>query len=310
MPKINRPKIIVIVGPTASGKSDLAIHLARNFNGEIISADSRQVYRGLDIGAGKVSKKDQRLAKHWLIDVADPRRRFSVAQFKSRASRAIADIIRRGKLPIVCGGTGLYIDALVYDLNLPEVPPNRQLRTKLEKQSAEQLFARLQKLDTERAWTIDRHNKVRLIRALEIIAAAGKVPELNTDYSSHKPEYDILWLGLNPKNLDNLIATRLAKRFRQGLIAEIKKLRDSGVSFKRLYELGLEYRWVSEYLQNKISKQEMESGLLSAIRQYARRQMTWFKRNKNIRWNMSRQNINQAVDKFLKRDIFRPGPIK
>lgn len=283
-----KPKIITIVGPTASGKSDLAIKLAQKFNGEIISADSRQIYKGMDIGTGKVTKREQGLIPHHLIDVANPKRVFSVAQFQKLAQRAIKDILKRNKLPIIVGGTGQYIDTLVYNFALPEVPPNYKLRAELGKQTTEQLFARLQKLDPDRAKTIDSKNKVRLIRALEIIASLGKVPPLNTRPLPLNTKFEVLWLGLNPKDLQKRIAKRLDQRFRQGMIAEVKKLRrppaGGGISWQRLYDLGLEYRWIGQYLQNKITKEEMYLGLNQAINQYSKRQMTWFKRNKEIHW--------------------------
>ena len=277
-----RPKIIVIVGPTASGKSDLAIKMAGNLNGEILSADSRQVYRGMDIGTGKVTRKEQRLAPHYLIDIANPSRQFTVSQFKRLAEKKIDEIIKRGKTPIICGGTGFYIDALMDNLNLPDVPPNKKLRAKLEKQSAEHLFNQLKKLDPKRAKTIDAKNKRRLIRAFEIIHDTGKpVPKIKKS-----GKYDAYWLGITwPKEiLAKRIKQRLDRRFKQSMIAEIRKLRESGISWKRLYDFGLEYRWISLYLQNKITLQEMKDNLYHAIVQYSKRQMTWFKRNKNIHW--------------------------
>jgi len=280
--------LVVILGPTASGKSDLAIKLAKKINGEIISADSRQVYRGMDIGTGKVSKKEQRLIPHHLIDVASPKINFTVAHFKSRSEKAIVDMVRRGKLPIIVGGTGQYIDTLIHDLALPAVQPNYKLRAKLEKQTTEQLFARLQKLDPKRAKNIDRHNPRRLIRAIEIVITTGQpVGPLK-----NKSPYEVLWLGLNPKDLDKRIAVRLSARFKQGMLAEVKKLRTNGISWQRLYDFGLEYRWVSQYLQGKISKEEMTFSLEQAIRQYSKRQMTWFKRNKEIHWV---KNLTEAT---------------
>jgi len=295
MTKINsskKPRIMAIVGPTASGKSDLAIKLAQKFDGEIISADSRQVYRGMDIGTGKVSKKEQRLAPHHLLDIANPKNIFTVAQFQKLAQQAIKDILKRNKLPILVGGTGQYIDTLIHNFNLPEVPPDYKLRAKLEKQTTEQLFKRLQKLDPQRAQNIDQHNPRRLIRALEIISSIGKVPPLNTSPVSPNTKYNVLWLGLNPKDLQKRITRRLIQRFHQGMIAEVKKLRKSGVSWKRLYDLGLEYRWISLYLQDKITLQEMKDNLYRAIVQYSKRQMTWFKRNKEIHWL---KTLNQAI---------------
>ena len=295
-------KIIVIVGPTASGKSDLSIKLARKFNGEVISADSRQVYRGMDIGTGKVTKKEQKLVPHHLLNIANPKIIFSVSKFKKLAQQKIKDILKRNKLPIIVGGTGQYIDTLIYDLALPEVPPNYKLRAKLEKQSTEQLFARLQKLDPERANNIDRYNPRRLIRALEIVISTGKpVPFWSTNpYSLSPKHYNVLWLGLNPKDLDKRISTRLSARTKQGMIAEIKKLHIAGVSWKRLYDFGLEYRWIASYLKNEISKIKMEEELLRAINQYSKRQMTWFKRNKKINWLSSLNKAEILTAKFLK----------
>ena len=295
MAKINLPKIMVIVGPTASGKSDLAIRLAQKFSGEIISADSRQVYRGLNIGTGKVSKKEQRLVPHHLLDVANPKQTFSVAQYQKLAHKAIKDILNRGKLPIIVGGTGQYIDTVVYDMALPEVPPDYKLRAKLEKQTPEQLFKRLQKLDPERAKNIDRQNPRRLIRALEIIVTTGKP----VGTIKLKSPYDVLWLGLNPKDVEKRITTRLAKRFKQGMISEVKKLRANGVSWQRLHDLGLEYRWVGEFLQNNISKSEMLQSLEQAIRQYSKRQMTWFKRNHHIHWLKNPAEATRLCRAFL-----------
>ncbi len=310
-----KPRLVVIVGPTASGKSDLAIKLAQKFKGEIISADSRQVYRGMDIGTGKVLR-DKTLPKskfkilnlkfpkniyyssgvpHHLIDVVSPKTNFTVANFKSRAQKAIADIVRHGKFPIIVGGTGQYIDTLVYNLALPEVLPNYKLRAQFGKLTVEQLFEKLKKLDPERAKNIDRHNPRRLIRALEIVMTTGQpVGPLKKE-----SPYEVFWLGLNPKDLDKRITTRLSARLKQGMLAEVKKLRANGISWQRLYDFGLEYRWVSQYLQDKISKEEMASGLEQAIRQYSKRQMTWFKRNKEIHWVKNLDEATGFVRDFL-----------
>jgi tRNA dimethylallyltransferase len=304
MDKIKQ-KLIVVVGPTASGKSDLAIGLARKLNGEVISADSRQVYRGMDIGTGKVSKREQRLVPHYLLDVASPKKIFTVADFKSQTKRVIADIVRRDKLPIIVGGTGQYIDTLVYGLALPEVPPNYKLRAKLEKQTTEQLFTKLKKLDPERADNIDRHNPRRLIRALEIIASLGKVPSFSIDYSLPPTRYDVLWLGLNPKDLDKRIALRLKKRFRQGMIAEVKKLIKNGVPLKRLYEIGLGYRLIPEYLKGSLTLKDLKKLVLISEIQYAHRQMTWFKRNPEIRWLKNDVEAMRLGRAFLGRQVVR-----
>src|SRR5258708_296896 len=172
-------QVIAIVGPTASGKSTLAVNLAREFNGEVISADSRQVYKGIDIGTGKITKREMRGVLHYLLDVASQESTFTVAQFQKLGMQAIKKILAKGKLPIICGGAGFYIDSLLYDYALPSIPPNAALRKKLEKRSAAKLFRELKKPDPVRAKNIDRFNKRRLVRALEIVyATGGPVPEL------------------------------------------------------------------------------------------------------------------------------------
>ncbi len=306
---MTRDKIIVVSGPTASGKSDIAIALARKFNGEIISADSRQVYRGMDIGTGKVTKREQKLARHWLLDVVSPTRQYSVARFKRDARRAIRDIVRRSKLPIICGGTGFWIDALVYDLQLPDVKPDPKLRTRLRKLSTAQLYARLKKLDPARAVTIDQHNPVRLIRALEIVMISGKpVPAMH-----RSSPYDVLYLGVS-RPMDKLkqrIEKRLDARLRAGMVAEVKRLHappaGGGVSWKRLESFGLEYRWVARYLQivakNKkrktSSSAEMRAGLLHDIIAYAKRQLTWWRKNKDTHRIIDISQANRLVKAFL-----------
>lgn len=272
-----KSKVIVIVGPTASGKSDLAVKLAKKFNGEIISADSRQIYKGLDVGTGKITKNEMRGIPHHLLDVADPKKQFSVAQYKKLAEEKIREI----KFPIVVGGSGFYIDALTGTANFPDVPPNKKLRKKLEKKAAETLFKLLQKKDPQRASAIDPRNKVRLIRALEVIDVLGRVPKLFS--YSHELAYRYIFIGLKPDNLDKRIRQRLLKRL-EPMIREGKKLHARGLTYKRMHELGLEYRYISMYLQGKISKKEMVEKLYIEIRQYSKRQMTWFKRNKKIRW--------------------------
>ena len=171
-----RKKVIVVVGPTASGKSSYAVKLARSIGGEGVSADSRQVYKGLDVGTGKITRKEMRGVPHHLLDVVSPKKVFTAHDFVERGQAAIESILNRGKTPIICGGTGFYIDALLGRMPLPNVPPNPALRARLEKKSASQLFAMLQKIDSRRAKNIDRHNPVRLVRAIEIAKALGKVP--------------------------------------------------------------------------------------------------------------------------------------
>jgi len=293
------PKIIVILGPTASGKSDLAVQLAKKFKGEIISADSRQIYKGLNIGSGKITKKEMQDVPHYLLDVASPKSTFTVSQYQKLAGKAIKEILRKGKIPIVCGGTGFYIDALVYNYKLPEIPPNPKLRKELEKKSADALFKQLKKLDPARAKNIDQFNKRRLIRALEIVLTTKKpVPNI---IARDNTNYDVLFLGIKKpqEELKKLIAKRLEKRLKQSMITEVKNLHKSGVSWKKLESFGLEYRWLARYLQNKIGYAEMIQLLQKDIEHYAKRQMTWFKRNKKIHWIKNYKQTEKLTDNFL-----------
>lgn len=287
--------MIVILGPTASGKSDLGIKLAKKFNGEIISADSRQVYKKMDIGTGKVTKKEQKKIRHHLLDVANPKKIFTASDFKNLGEKAIKETTNKNKVPFIIGGTGFYIDVLVKDMNLPEVPPDKKLRAQLDKLTIESLFRELKKLDPERAETIDKHNKRRLIRALEIIKTTSKpVPKL---VSSIK--YQVLWIGLKPKSIEKRIKSRLEKRLKQGMIKEVKGLLLSGVSKKRLHDFGLEYRWVSKYLSEKISYAEMKNNLYKAIVKYSKHQMAWFKKNKEIHWIKTQKEAKKLIRKFI-----------
>lgn len=296
-----KPKIIVIVGPTASGKTALAIRLAKKYDGEIISADSRQVYRGMDIGTGKATRRERREVMHHLIDVASPKRTFTAADFRLRGRRAITQILRRGKTPIVCGGTGFYIDALLADTPLPEIPPRPLVRKKLELLSTEKLFALLEKKDPRRAAQIDPLNRRRLIRALEIIAATGKPVTLR---HAERNEYRTLFIGLrpDPATLHRKIHIRLLARLRRGMIAEVQRLHDGGVGWKRLDDLGLEYRFVSRYLRGRMDKQEMTTELERSIHRYAKRQMTWWKRNKEIHWTANGAGTEKLLAAFLAPD--------
>lgn len=266
-----KKKVLVILGSTASGKSDLAVKLAKKFNGEIISADSRQVYKGLNIGTGKITKKEMRGIPHYLLDVTDPKKQFSVSDFVSKANEALKLIEAHEAFPIVVGGTGFYIDALAGNVSLPNVPPNKALRNRLNKLDRKKLFRMLEKKDSRRAKTIDPHNKVRLIRALEIVEALGRVPKTSEANKAKKPR-SFVYIGLKPKDLDKRIEKRVKNMFKGGLLKEIAKLKKAGITNKRLKQFGFEY-W-----------QPTEGRVIRATRQYAKRQMTWFKRNKKIKW--------------------------
>ena len=294
---MKKPKVIVILGQTATGKSDLAVKIARKLNGEIISADSRQVYKGLDVGTGKITPQEMRDVPHHLLDVADPKKQFSVAQFQMWTNRAIAQIVHRGGTAIICGGTGFYIDAVTRSLTFPEVPPDNALRRRLALVSDRALMLKLKKLDPDRAKNIDPHNKVRLIRAIEIAHSLGHVPHLPRRQVGANYKFVKIGLYLPKEKLKEKISIRLFARIRAGMIAEARKLHKNGLSYKRMRELGLEYRYLALYLQGKITKTELLKNLNIKIYQYAKRQMAWFKRDKEIHWF-------DASEKGLLRKVF------
>ncbi len=271
--------IIVIIGPTTSGKTALSIKLARKYNGEVISADSRQVYRYIDLASGKVTKKEMGKIPHHLIDVVDPKKVFTVSDFKKQASRAIDDIIARGHTPIICGGTGFYIDALLHDSQFPEVKPDLKLRASLSKKTSPELFLKLQKLDPIRAQQIDKNNPVRLIRAIEIAKKLGKVPPDKDGPNALYKKYnvEIMYIDLPDEKLFKKVIARVDQRIKKGMIEEVKNLHTVyKVSWKRLYEIGLECRFVSMYLRDQLTLNELREQLFTATKQYIKRQRTWF----------------------------------
>lgn len=281
-------KVIVILGQTATGKSNLAVKIAKQINGEIISADSRQIYTDLDIGSGIITKKEMLGIPHHLLNIANPKRKFTVAQYKKLADKKIQEILKKGKTPIICGGTGFYIDAVVNNILLPEVKPNLKLRKELEKKSEIELLKILKKLDVHRAKTIDVKNKVRLVRAIEIAQALGEVPVLKKSPS----KYEFIKIGLYAPNeiLAKRIDTRIRKMFEGNkLINEVKNLKKIGLSDKRISELGFEYLYPNLFLNKKITKQEMIEKTIQGNIKYAKRQMTWFKRDTETKWYTSDQ---------------------
>ena len=292
---MSKPKVMVVLGQTATGKSDLAVRIAlrlrsgsstQKYGGEIVSADSRQIYRGLDIGTGKITKKEMLGVPHHLLDVATPKSKFSVALYQKQAISAMADIIKRGKTPIICGGTGFYIDAITKGTIFSEVPPNIKLRKTLYSKSAIALFKYLKKIDPERSNNIDKNNKVRLVRAIEIAKVLGKVPKITQTL----PVYKFIKIGLYlpPEKLKKKVEKRVKKMFQAGLLNEIKKLKKSGVSEKRLREFGFEY--------NRPTREKVIKGTLK----YAKRQMTWFKRDKEIKWfDATAPNLLNPVENSL-----------
>ncbi len=296
---MKKPKVLVIVGPTASGKTSLSIELAKHFHGEVVSADSRQVYRGLDLGTGKVTKNEMQNIPHHLLDVAHPTDVYTAHDYIRDAEKAVREIFARGNLPIIAGGTFFYIDALLGKFTLPEVPPNLLLRKKLEERDTPALYALVKAKDPAYAEIVDRENPRRLIRALEIIEALGSMRRHESE-----PLYDALTFGIDlpPEELHANITQRLTSRIEAGMVEEVKRLHEGGLSYERMDDLGLEYRYIARHLQGLLPYGEMLTEIETKSRQFAKRQMTWLKRNKDIVWidKNEMENIEKRVVEFLK----------
>lgn len=273
------PKLIVIEGTNASGKSGLGVELARRFGGEIVSADSRQVFRGLDLGSGKITPEEMQGVPHHLIDVCDAGAFFSMADFQKLAYEAIDDILRRGKIPFLVGGTGLYVDAVADGYVMSNRMPDLAYRAHLETFPTEELYRMLleQLPDTD----VEPRNRNRVMRILEKLHDGDDVTP------SKQPRYQPLRLGVtwDRETLRQRIDERLERRMQQGMVQEVKDLLDSGVSREFMLKLGLEYKFITQYLDGEFAAEEEMTALLStAIKQFAKRQMTWFRRCPSIHW--------------------------
>lgn len=298
-------KLIVILGPTASGKTNLAIAIANKYNGELISADSRQVYCGMDIGTGKDKTYPQ-----YLIDVVNPTEQYSVAQFQKDAYKVIYEIYKKKKIPILVGGSGLYIDAVIKGYRIPKT--DLALRNSLEKLSTSELLEQLKSYDKNAYQKIDHNNRRRILRALES-SIVNRRPF--SKYEAKKPNLDLLIIGIDmPRaKLYKRIDQRVDKRIKQGMIEEVDNLWKKGVSFKRLYNFGLEYRFISEYLKkvHESKSPRVKKDLLAEraamlqklkfkIHAFARRQLTWFRRNKDIYWIRNSSGAEKLIKKFIR----------
>ena len=266
--------LLVILGATASGKTRVGVEIAAALDGQIISADSRQVFRGMDLGTGKDLKEYAGVPYH-LIDIVDPGYEFSVFEFQRRFSEAFIDIQSRGKLPILVGGTGLYLDAILRKYRMFEVPRNDRLRKELEPPNLEMLAARLKKANLRLHNTTDLLDRERVIRAIEI----SEFKEEDTEQFSLPDLKPIVFgIGWSREALRQRITLRLRERMNQGMIEEVKRLHKSGVSFQTLDFYGLEYRFIGEYLKGELNRNDMFQKLNSAIHRFAKRQETWFRR--------------------------------
>lgn len=308
MTKNKLPKIVVIVGPTASGKTVLSLEIAKRFNGEIVSADSRQVYCGMDIGTAKPSENELKRAKHYLINIKNPNQDYSAGQYKKDALTAIRRTLKAGKLSIIVGGTGLYVDAVVKNLDIPEVRENKKLRAKLEKEiktkGLDFVFKRLVELDPEAAYIVDPRNPRRIIRAMEIALSTGK--PFSAQRKSSPPLFDFIQIGLKlpPEKLKEKIQKRTKEMIKNGLVNEVKDLiKKYGYTPKAFDAIG--YREIIDYLKGRTTLKEAEELINKNTWHYAKRQMTWFKRSPTIHWfdasqKPARTKIIKAVSKFLK----------
>lgn len=293
-----KPKIIIVVGPTASGKSSLAVNLAKHFDGEVISADSRQVYRGLDIGSAKVNETEMEGIPHHLLDVADVNTVYTASDFKRDATTMITDMVKRKKLPIIAGGTFFYIDYLLNRISVPKVAPNPELRELLEQKSTAELLTRLKKKDPRRASEIDPNNRRRIIRALEIIHELEYVPDLEASASP----YDTLVVGakIDPTKLKDKFRVRASDWLSRGFQTEVEDLLKAGVSRGRLQEIGFEYQLILELNDGLINQEKFIEKFVQKNWQYAKRQMTWLKRDQSIRWFRNDDpEIFTTIENFL-----------
>jgi len=275
----NLPKLVVVAGTTASGKSDLGVELARAFNGEVVSADSRQVFRGLDLGSGKITPEETKGVPHHMIDICNPGDFFSVHDFQRLAYPIIDDIIARGKLPFLVGGTGLYVASVTEGYDMSSSQPDLAYRDELEQKTTPELYAMLMEIAPDA--DVDPRNRNRVMRKLEKIHAGDNHEPRN------KPRYECLKLGVHFERpiLKERIDERLVRRMQLGMVDEVRNLLKNGASVEFMLKLGLEYRFITQYITGEIpTEEEMCAQLSLAIKRFAKRQMIWFRRDKEIRW--------------------------
>lgn len=281
----NKIKVIAIVGPTASGKTSYSIKLAKEINGEIISADSRLVYKGLNIGTAKPTIDEMQGIAHYMIDITEPTFDYSAGLYKKQAQEIIKNIACRGKTPIIVGGTGLYTDILLKGFDLPNIKPNSELRSMLSQMPANDLYEALKEKDRSAAKNIEQNDKKKLIRALEIITLTGK--PLNESRGISQSEYDIEWIGKNFERdvLYQRINERVDLMLEQGLIEETKGLLSKyGRAYNIINTIG--YKEITQYLDGVLTIEESIELLKKNTRNYAKRQLTWFRKNPEIKWDI------------------------
>lgn len=297
-----KSRIIAIIGPTASGKTALSLTLARRFNGEIVSADSRQIYRGMDIGTAKPTSEEQHLVPHHLIDIKNPDEEYTVAEYKRDAIAAIQNILKRGRLPVLVGGTGLYVRAVVEDLDIPAVKPNLELRRKIEKEieaeGLDAVFKKLLALDPEAAYVVDPKNPRRVVRALEVAITTG-VP-FTKQRRKNDPIFDTMEIGIeiSPETLRARIDARVEDMVAHGLQNEVVELtKRYGADLPAFDAIG--YREFIDLAQKKTTLAETVARIKLNTWHFAKRQTTWFKKDKNVRWIKDPAEAMALVKGFL-----------
>ena len=298
---MHKPKVIVICGPTASGKTALSIELAKKINGEIISCDSMQIYKDMNIGTAKVTEEEMQGIKHYMIDFVSPDERYSVADYKNDAEKIIEIIINKGKTPIIVGGTGLYVDSLIYNIEYPKINLDEDYRQKLEKEVEEKglkyLYDVAKKIDEQAVQKISINDKKRIMRVLEIYHATGKTKteqEVESRKKEVKYDYKIFAINMDREKLYQRINLRVDKMIENGLIEEVENLQKQYNNFPTAMQC-LGYKEVVEYLQNEITKDEMIEKIKQETRRYAKRQLTWFRKNKQTIWIDGLKNIEYNV---------------
>lgn len=303
---MQKPKVIVICGPTASGKTALSIALAKKINGEIISADSMQIYKDMDIGTAKPDKEEMQGIKHYLLDCISPDKRYSVAEYKIDATKAIEEILQKGKTPIIVGGTGLYVDTLIYGIEYSNIEIDEEYRQELEKiaeeQGLETLYSKALQIDEEAMRKISVNDKKRIMRVLEIYKATGKTKteqEIESRKNGVKYDYKVFALNMDREVLYNRINLRVDLMIEKGLIEEVRNLKEKYNKFPTAMQ-GLGYKEVVEYLEGALTKEEMVEKIKMETRRYAKRQLTWFRKNKETIWldatKDKEYNMSQIID--------------
>jgi tRNA dimethylallyltransferase len=297
MSTIIRPKLIVILGPTASGKTDLSIKLAQKFKGEVVSADSRQIYKYLDLGTGKITEKEKEGIPHHLLDIILPSKKYSSGAYQKKAYQAIEKILKSKKTPFLVGGSAFYLYSVADGWEFPKTKTDWKLRKELEKKTTDELLEMLISMDPKRAQAIEQKNPRRLIRAIEIATQLGSVPE-----RKNNPKYACLLIGIkrSDEELKTLIKNRIYVRIQKGMIKEVENLLKKKIlTHKRAQELGLEYKWISNFLKEEIGQDEMVEGLTSDIWKFSRHQLNWFNKDKRIHWVKNQKEAESLIKKFI-----------